>query len=237
MSALADAAGLAGRPTFIGLCWRCFLATALYGPGAFILAIANGLALALFFVISGRVSQGLPLQATEAAVPWLALILVSTTQATWFGLVYGAMASARRPWPERVAATGRSVRRGLPFLSIGMALTCAIGAFWPWAALAIWAVATFLVLPAHFAEHGVSGLSLAPRTTVPAVLRLLLMAPTTAFLALVISVLFRPGVTWGFMEGGLFLFPILCLTGWWASFSCVVLSVVFTAPAKPAAGS
>jgi hypothetical protein len=214
----------AAPPTLLQLIGRVLLAAVVHGPLASVLAAASAGIFLLLLSWPWPLLRFIDAEVRSAVgVGWL---LVSHA---FFIAFLTAFAASAPPLGARLAAALRTSLRALPHLAILIAAAAGLAMVSPWTFLATWAFATFVAAPSHFAEHGWRGWTRWPSAGVlTATQRVVLIAPSLAFLAAMTALLTAPQIEgWGLFEGGMVLFPLLGTTTFWASYSCALLSAEF----------
>jgi hypothetical protein len=205
------------RPTLLQLVVKAVVTSFVYAPLGTLLA---GLSFGVLWLILWFARSGLTLP--------LAGLWIVAGHALFITFLWAFAARSGTPLGARIGEAAQLAGRGAPSVAMLVALAAGLAFLSPWLALAVWALASLFAAPAHFARRGWSGWTTPPGPfAVPLVERVVLIAPSVAILGAFIVLLTAPGASWGFMDGGVVMVPLLGAAMFWASFSCALLPTLF----------
>jgi hypothetical protein len=220
------------RLSLLRLFGRTMRASALYAPLAIVLALLG--AAVLINSLIHAVEMAAPSHGLSISRALLSLWLIAWPvlgHALFISFLTALIGLSPLPLGMRLREAVRFGLRGLPLT--GALVLAIIGAAFvsPYLSIGLWALACFTAAPAHFARFGWRALWTAPRTpAASAVSRLVVLVPSALFLSALTWLLSSPGLSWGFMQGGIVLAALASLGTFWLSFSCALFSAEFARP-------
>ena len=201
---------------------RTILVSVIFLVPGLLLAVASAWTLGLMLFYLPRPPWVLP--------PQVALVAGVAAHGLFIAFMTALMRPPMRRLPLWLAASAREAARGtLPMAALfGAALVVT----WkiPLVAPVLWALGTVFAVPERLNRSGwIGGMRLFDPLPTPVLHRIAVMTPSFILLSLMTLLFANAGDSWGIMDGGAFMIPLLGATTFWGCFSCALFSAQFAA--------